>query len=293
MLAIGVSLPALLMLRGAIFSWPHFENIISVFSFHYSLTSASVWQHTLYYFEFCVPIFIFLYGAWIAREDSQKNRSLFALAAGLSLAIFFIAACITIPGIIPFEQNEFVLRIKNFLPLIFLPPLLAYFARKKIHAATVFCVALAGAAGFYFTYPRLDGVMHPGWNVSSDDITAIQKISRDAAHKQYIILGDALTSAVTLRELGFDARVTTNDGATFYPAAIGPTEPLYPLAQKILNDQLDPDEIHALAQKIHGPIFVAVHDYWFRADTIRDEARIAGADKTLRFDGITVFEFSP
>jgi hypothetical protein len=70
------------------------------------------------------------------------------------------------------------------------------------------------------------------------------------------------------------------------------SEPIYPLTQKILYQELNGVDVRTLAQLISGPVFVAVHNYWYRFDDIASEANIAGADKIYQFDGITVYEFN-
>lgn len=296
-MVIGASLCAMLGLYrlqhgdALAFSFNGLSNFTHLFYFSNSIHTIRPALQLLYGLNYLTPYLIVVAGIFAAFKSPSRIRwTIFSLAGGLFFAIFLISTFITIPGIASYEQNEFVLRIKNIIPLLFLP-----FVTRKLYELTkpFFFIAVATiliTISLYFTYPRIGGSQKPGWNISAADIAAAQSIESLASGKPFIVVSNQILAVAGLRERGFEKRLKTAAIDT-YPFAIGPNEPIYPLTEEVLYRELNGPNIRAYAKIIGGTVFIAVHDYWFRATRIADEARIAGADETYRFDGITIYKF--
>jgi len=274
------------------FSFNGFQNFAHLFFFSNTIQKIRPALQLLYGLNYLTPYIIVIVGIFCAyKSPPHIRRTLFSLAGGLFFAIFLISTFITIPGIAPYEQNEFVLRIKNIIPLLFIP-----FITRRLYELIKPFIFIGGISilitiSLYFTYPGIDGSQKPGWNIGSGDIAVATSIETLANGKPYIVLSNQILAVAGLRERGFEKRLKTSAGIDTYPFAIGPNEPIYPLTEEVLYRELNGPNIRAYAKIIEGTVFIAVHDYWFRAARIADEARIAGADETYRFDGITVYKF--
>lgn len=270
-----------------------FKNFINIFGYNSNMQRIAPRVQLLYGLNFLIPYVIIAAGILLRKKvEKPIQYILFSFSGGILLGIFLVSTCISIPGIVNYEQNEFVLRLKNTLPLFFLPFIFSRInevRHKKI--AIIFC-AIFITISFYFSYPRADGVLKPGWNIGRSDIEVTKNIQALAKNRSYVVLSNQVLAAAGLRELGFDQRLVINDTIDTYPYPIAMSEPIYPLTQKILYQELNGTDVRTLSKLISGPVFVAVHDYWYRAAQIGEEARIAGADKTYDFDGITVYKFN-
>lgn len=272
------------------------ENFISIFSFVGAAHRVRPLLQLLYGFSYLLPFVFIATGAWAtvrARSEQTAHRALLTLLGGIFFAIFLISTLISIPNVATHEQNEFVLRLRYLLPLLVLPPAIAlgatWFAaeRSRMMRMGALCgLLLSIVTALYITYPRTDGVLRPGWNVSHSDIEAVRGIEHAAAGRPYVVLTNQIMSAAGLREVGFEQRVA---GMHTYPISLA--EPHHELTQKILYDSFDAAAVHALAQRMSGTVFVAVHDYWYRAPQLLREIVAAKPIATHTFGHVFVFEF--
>ena len=270
-----------------------FDNFFNIFSFAQNISHVRPRLQLLYGLHFLIPYAIIAAGIALSKKTEAAIRwVLFSISGGIFVGIFLISTLISIPGIVSYEQNEFVLRLKNTLPLFFIPFVISRIDEIRYKKITVTIFAILILISLYFSYPRADGAAKPGWNISRGDIEVIKNIPQLAANKPYTVLSNQVLAAAGLRELGFDKRLIVPNVIDTYPYTIAMSEPIYPLTQKILYKELNGVDVRTLAQLISGPVFVAVHNYWYRFDEIASEANIAGADKTYQFDGITVYEFN-
>lgn len=270
-----------------------FDNFLNIFSFTQNLAHVRPRLQLLYGLHFLIPYAIIAAGIALSKKTESRIRwSLFSISGGILFGIFLISTLISIPGIVSYEQNEFALRLKNILPLFFIPFIISRVDEIRYKKIAVFICAILITTSLYFSYPRVDGVAKPGWNISRGDVELTKNIPQIAKNKPYIVLSNQILAAAGLRELGFDKRLIVPNTIDTYPYSIAMSEPIYPLTQKILYQELNGVDVRTLAQLISGPIFVAVHNYWYRFDDIASEANVAGADKIYQFDGITVYEFN-
>lgn len=298
-LLVGFSLAAMFGIyriqHGQTFFMPtfSFENFVNIFSFTQNVAHARPRLQLLYGLHYLIPFAIIGTGIALSKKTQSTVRwILFSISSGIFIGIFLISTLISIPGIVSYEQNEFVLRLKNTLPLFFIPFIISHISEICYKKLTIFFCTTLITISLYFTYPRADGITKPGWNISRADIEITKELPKLAGGKPYVALSNQILAAAGLRELGFDKRLNIPNTLDTYPYSIGMSEPIHPLTQKILYTELNGVEVRTLAQLISGPVFVAVHNYWYRFDEIAHEARIAGADKTYQFDGITVYEFN-
>jgi hypothetical protein len=296
---IGIALASMLgiyrMTHGETFITSTFDlqNFIRIFSFTNDMSHVRPRTQLLYGLHFLIPYIIIAAGISLRKKTQPIIRwTLFSISGGILFGIFLISTLISIPGIVNYEQNEFVLRLKNALPLFFIPLIISHIDNLRYKKIAIILCAILISFSLYFSYPRIDGVTKPGWNVSHSDIEVTKSIPQLANNKPYIVISNQILAATGLRELGFDHRLIVADTIDTYPYTIGMSEPIYPLTQKILYEELNGVDVRTLAHLISGPVFVAVHNYWYRFDEIANEAHIAGADKTYQFDGITVYEFN-
>lgn len=268
-----------------------FSNFVSVFEFHYTVTAVRPILQLLYGYNFLLLYALLAIGIIAAKKFTATSRatrwSIFSLMGGILIGIFLISSFISLPGVNDYEQNEFVLRLHAILPIIALPFIIygAYRVAQKnpfMRPIIILCLGAASAVSLYFSYPRTDGAMRPGWNVSRGDLDLVHSLPKLSNGSPYLLLSNQILAVTGLREQGFDNQ------SHF---VIGMNEPQFAAAEKVLYTELNGADMRTLAEQIHGSVFIGVQDYWYRADEIKDEARIAGADQTYRFDGITMYEF--
>lgn len=278
----------------------YIENFIAIFEFSYTVHTVRPLLQLLYGYAYLVPIVIAITGTWFAFREKQippaVRWTLLSLIFGVLIAIFLVSTLIYIPGIADHEQNEFMLRLRYMFPLFVLPLTIVGIYRwihtqqRALKFAAYGAMIVAIMISFYFAYPRVDGVTRPGWNVSRSDIEAVRAIAHITNNKPYVVLGNQILAVTGLRELGFDQRLR-GDNFDMYPYPISITETLHPITQEILYQELSAPTLRAIAQMINGSVFVAVHDYWYRAPDIFTEARNSNPDSVYSFGQITVFEF--
>lgn len=278
----------------------YISNFISIFEFSYSVQHVRPALQLAYGLIYIIPFGIVVIGAWCAfryRQVSPAVRStLLSLIGGIIIAIFLVSTMIYIPGIADHEQNEFMLRLRYIFPIFMLPLAVTvlytwlHVQRTVFKVVTLGCMIITATISFYFTYPRVNSVTRPGWNISRSDIETVQGIAQLSHNQPYVVLGNQILAVAGLRELGFDHRLVGDD-FNMYPYPISMAEPLHPITQEILYQQLNAPALRAIAYMINGSVFVAVHDYWYRASDIFTEARDSNPDAIYTFGQITVFEF--
>lgn len=269
------------------FFWHRIGNFINVWRWPYSLKNIS-WLYILIYlfnaFWFYLVILGGLIALWKNRLLDYRLRLVTAvLFFGLAVAILFTSTLVIVPGVNSYEQNEFVLRLRHLLPVILLPSfLVGFFALfEKFFSRSWFLVGLVAVCSaimtlaFYFNYPQVDAVANfSGWNVSKDDIVAVEKIRQDAAGYRFVILSDQISAVAALRELGFASRLTLLSGETIYPFATAPEELLYPASQKMLYEKIDSADIERIKKVTNARVYLVFHSYWFSSGAAREEVAV-------------------
>ncbi|MCX6781421.1 MAG: hypothetical protein NT003_04915 [Candidatus Magasanikbacteria bacterium] len=301
-LAIGCGLAAMFGLYRMQQGLPFFQiispleslkNFIWIFSFKYDASTARSAIQLLYGFAYLLPFAVIFYGFWCAFRDKISTpitrSTATVLLSGIFLGIFFMSTLISIPNISSHEQNEFALRLASLLPVFALP--FFVIAIQKFNRYLLFLFfPLVITTSFYFLYPTIDGITHPGFNVSAADLAIVHFIETKSAHEPHVVLSNQVLAAAGLRERGFEKNIE-NPLINTYPYAIGVDQPIYPLTQKILFTELNGEDARTLAHDVGGPVYVAIQNYWFRANEIATEARAAKPTAVYKFDGATVYEF--
>ncbi len=285
------------IVNSAIVDW---QNIWNVFAFPFSISDVSVFWKLLYsisYGLWWVVILTSVYFIFPGKALPKHVRlPLVGTVVGIVFAIALLRTYIVIPGVIHYEQLEFVLRLKTVLPLFVLPVFLVgivaawnrYVARHAVlYFLGIFIISALMAVQFYFLYPTINAVEYSqGWNVAQHDIEAVRLIDQQA-QSDYVVLTDQLLAAVGLREFGFDHKVGE---VHIYP--ISPNEKVFPFAEQVLYGRPDHALIDGLRDTISvQEVYVAIHEYWFSVDYIEYAILEAGAERVDGPGGVRIFVF--
>lgn len=233
-----------------------------------------------------LPLALIITLGFVKKIPEGIRATIFILATGLVLAIFFLSTMIELPGIVLYEQAEFALRLKSSL-LIIVGPALLVVLLSTLHLTDWKRIVMSAVCGpllafsLYITYPQVNAVKHfIGWNVTLADYVGVHRIERDAHGERYLVLSDQTFSAAALQTLGFGHRIATLQPGTLYPYAISPSEFLFPYAQWALYTNLTPPLLAQLrAATGVDRVYIAVHSYWYRRTALEEEVHALGGKK--------------
>lgn len=231
---------------------------------------------------------------------SSKEDQLFgALSLGTSISAIIITTIFNFTYLISYEQSDFALRAVVIANLLALPLLLKGLEKIyekitlqsfafQIGAATV--VALTLAASTYLTYPRHDAyATSSGFNVSQADLEAVQIIEKYAGEHSYAVLGNQAISAAALHTFGFTDRYLESD-TYFYP--IPTSGQLYADFLSFTQGDQSPEVIEQIFDRTKAElIIVVIHDYWWDAKNITQNATAISDDVLELPDGLQGFIF--
>ncbi len=284
--------------------WEHLGRFWWLFGFPYEVHHVSVGYQLLYYagYGLLYGTIIFALVAMVryTRVVLWVRQTILMLVLGTVLSAMLLSTMITIPGVIHYEQFEFVARLRNALhvmvfPMVVIPIMYAMYKLKEKGQGrrVVASVLLAGVItlGYYWMYPQHNDVQfRSGWNVAAHDIETVQVIEHHAQEHSYAVLSDQLIAAVGLREFGFENTVPTIDHQPAHRYAISPKEVLHPFAQQMLYARLAQDTLEQVFAAVAiDRLYVAIHEYWFRLDNIAQEAVLLGGTQLKSPYGVQVF----
>ncbi|MBI5135276.1 hypothetical protein HZA86_03530 [Candidatus Uhrbacteria bacterium] len=278
-------------------------NAIVVFSMPYPFSEVAWYWKFLYQYEhYGLLIGLIIMGviALMKTKNGHDQRPLLALVAGMLVTVVLLPTLIAIPGVVEYEQYEFVLRLRDSIVLFLLPILLVNIGMllqktrsMLVRWAIIGAMGILTSIGFYLTYPQINPVVQAsGWNMGRHDIDAVQAIEDDARGNRFVVIADQLLSAVALRERGFDQTLPTPQQGGIYPYAISPSEFLFPYREEILYSQLRPDVVTGLFEYLDLEyVYVAVHEYWYRVDAIEQEIIDASGEIMVGPAGVRLYRF--
>lgn len=203
-------------------------------------------------------------GCWLAAR-ALRIRTVFVIPAsaiGLLGAVAILATTHTIPGVVEYEQQEFVLRLLAVIPLVLLPGILVCGAwcadrMRTDGARAVFALVVAGAAtaSWYFTYPQVNAKAAAlGWGASAADVAIVDALERSPHASRTLVLADQMLAAVAIERHGFAV-------ASRYPV---PAQPLATHFVRIAYAGIIHPE--TLASAAHDAavdrVAVVLHSYW-------------------------------
>ena len=197
------------------------------------------------------------------------------------------------------NKDDYLLRLSE-LACYFALPIAAYLlyeavnnARKSLTAKTFIVVMLTMLVGscFYFTYPTKDNYSHThSFNVSQADIDTVHFIQENA-RGDYIVLGNQMLAAATIREFGF---ANYYNGNFYYSIPEAGKNKIYPYFEKMALEK--PLRVHAEdAMKVAGvsQAYFVVPEYWSGAKKIIEEAKkTANTDWPINMGKTNVFFYT-
>lgn len=245
----------------------------------------------LYYYEYFIKIIIPIFGFFLLwhRFSFNSVRGLIVSISGGMLASILVFLCfMSLPGIVPAEQYEFVLRLRDAFGMILFFSIVVWgctrfggrAVRPAVAAALLLAYGVATGMSLYLLYPQMNTARaNAGENVSASDLAVVRTVERlESPKKEYVVLAPSLISVVGLREVGFDRTFETPSGVRGHAYPINPDEPLFPYAQEALYrglSQWNREQLYALASG--RTIYLAVPGSWWRSEEITEEMRTMGA----------------
>lgn len=246
----------------------------------------------LYYYEYFIKIIIPVVGFFLLwkRLPAKSVRILIlSISGGMLTSILLFLCFMSLPGIVPAEQYEFVLRLRDAFGMILFFAVVVWgcarFSGRAVRTAAYSALALlalgaASAMSLYLTYPQTNDVRrYAGENVSSADLAVVRTIEEhESPAKEYVVLSPSLISALGLREVGFDRTFETPSGSWAHAYPINPNEALFPYAQEALYRGLSRSNREQLYALVSGrTIYFAVPESWWRREEIAGEMQAIGA----------------
>jgi hypothetical protein len=236
-----------------------------------------------YFYWFTFPIIACL-GLVFVKKIFPFRKVFFAFLIGILGSTFCMAMFMQIPGVKPWEQDEFVLRLKSLLPIISIPAVLLVIdtvlegiKRRSILVGFIFFIAATMTINYYFIYPQENRIAtFTGWNIGKGDAEAVRIIDQITAGKPYVVLTDQLVSAVALRDLGYHRTLETAAGDHLFIYPIAADELLAPYADKALYESIIRSDIDELHKRTGASVFIVVHNFWYRLEQIINEVSYAG-----------------
>lgn len=201
--------------------------------------------------------------------------------------------------LIAYERLDFALRLLTLTTLFLLPyvAVLLVVAWQKLRLSpvglrlgAVILFAIFFTANIYGAYPRHDNYARSaGFNVGPTDFDAVTAIEKMAGSEDYLVLSDQALAAAAVQELGFK-QYYSND-IFFYPIPTG--GPLYQLYLDMVEDRPSRETMESAMDLTDVNLaFFAIHDYWWQAPQIIENAKAVADDWLAVGDGdVTIFIF--
>ena len=224
--------------------------------------------------------------------------NLFLLGSTLSLINYLILALtLSFDFLIEYERTAYADRLLTISILFLLPhaiiglgSLFLKFSTPPLRLALATVLALSVTAQIYGAYPRHDNYARSaGFNVSEDDISAVQAIHKQGGDADYIVLANQAVSSAALSIYGF--KTYYHDDLFYYPIPTGGT--LYNYYLEMTNEEPARQTILE-AMDVAGVDlgFFVINDYWWQSEMIIEYAKNQADDWFSIGDGsVYVFEF--
>ncbi len=253
-----------------------------------------------------------VYGLLLMRKspDTSKSSLLLLLGLGITLADYLMLRLFfSFPSLISYEQGDYAERLlllsKTFLIVPFASgcyAALVHVSKKLSPAPFLSFLGMIGFAGvvvglLYLSYPRNDAYMSfHGYNISAQDVAAVQSIDRDAGGMPYVVLANQVVSAAALKEFGFkryvDDAVTGKRGQVFYyPIPTG--SPLYAEFRAMLESPSSEITDGVMDRFGVELVYVVVNRYEPRAPNIMKQASaFADAQIQSQLEHLSIFRYT-
>ncbi len=277
----------------------------------YAQTSTPLFD-MLYQYQRVIPLFIILLAIVGSYSKKIKTSPLFFWIGFVTfvIAAWFLRTWLFFPNVAAAEQDNYPLRLL-WASVLFLLPLscVGIFVIIKqiqtrfagltkqlfIRVAAAIGIGVVLTVSLYFSYPqRNPKVFFPGYNVTNNDITAVEWIhNKQGTDDNYIVLANSLTSIAALSKYSFAKHFMTEQGELFY-YAIPTGGPLYGYYNKLVYEgQQRSDMQDALALTGADTGYFVMSSFWDNYTTIVAKAK-ESADEwvSLNNDHIHIFIYS-
>lgn len=172
-------------------------------------------------------------------------RTLVSVMIGVAIALVLIAAGASFENILPSEQYEFSLRLRNILPWLVFPGLghLLQWASTRVSRVALGCLCMPLVAIVWYTsYPLYaPGTAYAAPGLGRGEVEAFEQAERMSEGAPYAALAPQMVSAAALRSFGFERSLQTAAGER-YPYAIPTGGELYALYLQLWTER-DPHEV--------------------------------------------------
>ena len=172
-------------------------------------------------------------------------RTLVSVALGVAVALVAVAAGASFENILPSEQYEFSLRLRNVLPWLVFPGLgyLLQWASTRVSRVALGCLCMPLVAIVWYTsYPLYaPGTAYAAPGLGRGEVEAFEQAERMSEGAPYAALAPQMVSAAALRSFGFERSLQTAAGER-YPYAIPTGGELYALYLQLWTER-DPHEV--------------------------------------------------
>ncbi len=179
------------------------------------------------------------------QAHQRAARTLVSVMIGVATALVLVAAGASFENILPSEQYEFSLRLRNVLPWLVFPGLgylLQYLSLRcsRVVVGTV-CLPLI-AVIWYTSYPLYaPGTAYAAPGLGRGEVEAFEQVERVSEGNAYAALAPQMVSAAALRSIGFERSLQTVAGER-YPYAIPTGGELYALYLQLWTER-DPQDV--------------------------------------------------
>lgn len=242
-----------------------------------------------------VVILLGLYGLFINRKNKSAQIT-FAIFLGLWIGAWLLRSWIYFPNVASYEQGNYPLRLTN-ASILYLLPFMALALNnlyvklklnKNLYSKILVITSISGLLmiSLYFSYPqRNHKARFPGYNVTAQDMDAVEHINNINTDLEYTVLSNPLVSISALTKYGFLKHFKTSQGELFY-YAIPTGGPLYQLYGDMLyKGQKRETMIQAMDMMHVDKAYFVLNSYWGNSQQIKKGALTSSDDMFVIGEG--------
>jgi hypothetical protein len=248
-------------------SWAHVHRALGVVTgFPFSHEPLSVWLVIVWRMQHVWMFLATLIGVvGLVRFAPPTHRvpalTLVSCMFGVAVALVLIAAGASFENILPTEQFEFALRLRNSLPWLVFPglgySLVWLVARTSRMIVGGVCAVLIGMV-WYTAYPLYaPGGAYAAPGLGRSEVEAFELAEQVSGAEPYAALAPQMVSAAALRSFGFERALATVDGER-YPYAIPTGGELYRWYLQLWSERDPAELLRTVCQFAQTPQIVVI-----------------------------------
>ncbi len=287
---------------------------------YWYLENAGFILDRLYDWQYIIGLLVILlglFGLFINRKSQGELRSkrgcpgvkqaqiTFSLFLGLWIGAWLLRSWIYFPNVASYEQGNYPLRLTN-ASVLYLLPFMAlalnniynklkpvkllrdHGSSKDKYFKLIIITSISGLLmlSLYFSYPQRNyKARFPGYNVTAQDMQAVEYINNINSNLEYTVLSNPLVSIAALTKYNFAKHFITDQGELFY-YAIPTGGPLYQLYGEMLyKDQKRETMIEAMDLMGVDKAYFVLNSYWGNSQKIKKGAMASSDDMFVVDDG--------